>query len=261
MAQISRPFQIAFVGIVLLAGVWLFALQGHSSSSSSGSPGSAAAPAAPSASAASGEKAAAAKTPVLHGSAPGVEGLTKAIAKAHGAVATSQQNARELQSKSDAASDSASASASSPAASSTAAKGTSAAKPSVSASARKAPAPAKKRSAVAPTNVRQRAVEAQLASGAVVVILFWNKNGADDLADRRAVASVAGHGRVDVQLASAGEVAAFGSITRGVQVYGTPTILIVPKSGTTITLTGLTDTHSLQQSISDARSAAVHSIG
>ena len=37
MAQISRPFQIGLVAVVALAGVWLFALHGHSSSSSSGS--------------------------------------------------------------------------------------------------------------------------------------------------------------------------------------------------------------------------------
>ena len=37
---------------------------------------------------------------VYHGSAPGVEGLTKAIAKAHGAVSTSEGNARQLEEKS-----------------------------------------------------------------------------------------------------------------------------------------------------------------
>ncbi len=46
---------------------------------------------------------AAAPTPVYRGPAPGVEGLTRAIAKAHGAVAKSQHNAQE-QSKPSAAS-------------------------------------------------------------------------------------------------------------------------------------------------------------
>jgi len=35
MAQISRPFQIALLAMVVLAGVWFFALQGHSSSGGS----------------------------------------------------------------------------------------------------------------------------------------------------------------------------------------------------------------------------------
>ena len=45
-------------------------------------------------------KAAAAPTHVYHGSAPGVPASARAIAKAHGAVATSQQNAKQLEQKS-----------------------------------------------------------------------------------------------------------------------------------------------------------------
>ena len=48
-----------------------------------------------------------------------------------------------------------------------------------------------------------------------------------------------------MQEASAKEVASFGSVTRGVQVYGTPTILIVNKHGQTTTLTGLQDAFSI----------------
>src|ERR1700730_13369526 len=89
MAQISRPFQIAFVAIALFAAVWLLALRGHStggSGSGSSAPSSSPSPAAPS--------------PVYHGSAPGVEGLSRAVAKARGAVTTSQQNAQQLQERS-----------------------------------------------------------------------------------------------------------------------------------------------------------------
>src|SRR6478609_2271246 len=96
MAQISRPFQIALVAFGLLAAVWFFALRGHSSTSGSGST---ATPPAPPSAAAQAEKAAA-PSPVYHGSAPGVNGLSRAVAKAHEAVATSQTNAKQLEQKS-----------------------------------------------------------------------------------------------------------------------------------------------------------------
>src|SRR3981081_2694660 len=70
MAQISRPFQIALAALALFAIVWLLALRGHSSGTSeSGSSSSA-----PSQSSR--------PSSVYHGSAPGVEGLTRDLAKA-----------------------------------------------------------------------------------------------------------------------------------------------------------------------------------
>ncbi len=100
MTQISRPFQIALVAVGLLAAVWLFALHGRSASSTESSGSAPASTPATTSGAAAQEKAAAAPTTVYKGAAPGVAGLTGAIAKAHGAVATSQQNAKELESKS-----------------------------------------------------------------------------------------------------------------------------------------------------------------
>ncbi len=49
------------------------------------------------------------------------------------------------------------------------------------------------------------------------------------------------------------QVATFGSVTRGVQVYGTPTILIVNRHGQTSSLTGLQDAYSIEQAITEAR--------
>ena len=49
------------------------------------------------------------------------------------------------------------------------------------------------------------------------------------------------------------QVASFGSITRGVQVNGTPTLLIVNRYGQVRTLTGLTDAYSMEQAIDEAR--------
>jgi hypothetical protein len=99
-------------------------------------------------------------------------------------------------------------------------------------------------------------VESALAKGDVVVLLFWNKKGADDVADADAVRAVAQRtGKTAVMFATANEVAAFGSVTRGVQIFGTPTVLIVGKSGKATVVTGLTDVFALQQAIAEARHA------
>jgi hypothetical protein len=268
MANISRPFQVALAGVVVLAAVWLFALRGHnnSSESTSSTPAASAAAAssgsAPSSSSATAsttpaaeEKAAAAKTPVYHGAAPGVQGLSSAIAKAHGAVAASQANAHQLESKSAQASTAGGTAASAPsaaAASAPAASAAATAAGSKAAGTSSATHPASLLSAPA----RQRAVEKAIARGDVTLILFWDRRGADDLADAKAVRLVSGgHSHVSVQLASAKEVADFGTITRGVQVYGTPTVLVVGKSGQATVLTGLTDRFALAQAIEEARHA------
>ncbi|HMD58074.1 MAG TPA: hypothetical protein VKG82_11460 [Solirubrobacteraceae bacterium] len=279
MANISRPFQIAIVGVVLLAGVWLFALRGHSQSSEPGSSSSgtpAASPSAPAASApsssAAGEaKGAGAPTPVYHGSAPGVSGLTSAIAKAHGAVAASQRSEHQLESRSAQASSPSVSSTSTPAASAAAGASSpaAAAKTSSTGAAPVAHVPAAaanstaaairaaspRAHALASGPTRQQRVEAELAAGDVVVVLFWDRKGADDLADQRVVLSFRGHRKTAVQIAKAGEVADFGTVTKGVQVVGTPTVLVFGKSGQAIVLTGLTDAFSLQQAIDEARRA------
>jgi hypothetical protein len=78
--------------------VWLLALRGHSSSSSGG--GSASSAPAPSSPSNSSSAEPGAPYHAYTGPAPGVAGLTRAIEKAHAAVAQSEQNARQLQQKS-----------------------------------------------------------------------------------------------------------------------------------------------------------------
>ena len=91
MAQLSRPYQIILGVVVVFGLIWAVALRGHSSNPSE-PPASTPTPThSASANGSSGGNAAA-PTKVYHGAAPGVEGLTKAIAKAHGAVAESQHN-------------------------------------------------------------------------------------------------------------------------------------------------------------------------
>jgi hypothetical protein len=267
MAQISRPFQIAIGALVLFAAVWFLALHGHSSTTGASSP-SASAPA-PQA-----EKAPA-SSPVYHGPAPGVEGLTKAIAKAHGAVTTSQQNAKQLEAKSAQASSgtppaTAGAAPASAAASAAAPKAsTKTAAPAVPSAARHPGTPRTAPSSTAASP--QKTVEAELKQGKVVVLLFWNPKGADDVVARDALRSLVGshgeggnadkifHGGLAKQIAvhegSQRAVASYGTITRGVQVYGTPTMLILNSHDRVITLTGSTDAYSIEQAIEEARTS------
>jgi hypothetical protein len=253
MAQLSRPFQIVLVVFALFAAVWFVALRGHtnSTSSSSTAPSASAPVATPSAPA----KAAKAAAPggIHHGSAPGVEGLTRAIARAHGAVAASQRNvnrqeaiARHLEGKPNKA------------------PVTTASKPTAVASApvtHKAASPTATKPATA-SLAPERAVEAELHQGNVAVVLFWNPSGADDKLVHRELQQLAAspaakrHGRgIAVHYAAASQIASFGSITRGVQVYGTPTLLVVDQQGKTSTLTGFTDVFAIEQAIDELRSS------
>ena len=113
-----------------------------------------------------------------------------------------------------------------------------------------APGGAPARSSAAPA--RQALVEGALRRGEIAVVLFWSPQGADDLAVRAELQRV--DKGIAVFEASPSEVTSFGSITRTVRVYQTPTILIVNPRGQATTLTGLTDAYSIQQAIDTLRS-------
>jgi hypothetical protein len=270
MAQLSRPFQIALVALVLFVGVWLAALHGHSTNTTKAGSSPAAPTPAPATSKAATPGNGAAPGGVYHGSAPGVEGLTRALAKAHGAVATSQQNAKQLEKKSAQASSS-----------SAATGGSAAPAPQPAAPLKKAPsaaaaAPKSQHTtstsvgaaphAVKPTNsatqtaanrkpAMQALVERALHEGKVAVVLFWNPKGADDVSTRNQLKRTGQQLRKKFAAfeASAKQVASFGSITRGVHVNQTPTLLVINKQGKVITLTGLIDAYALEQAIDEAR--------
>lgn len=248
MDQISRPIQIAIVVVALFAAVWLFALRGRSTTtpeSSSSTPATAAATPSTGATPAAQAQAAGSPTTIYQGSAPGVKGLSSAIAKAHGAVATSQQNAKELEGKSAAASSAANPSVSSTPSSVTVVKTPSAVHITTTRPATKST----KLAAGAPAG--QHAVEADLAQGKIVLLLFWNPAGVEDRSVQQQLKQI--HGKVAVRYATPSQVSSFGTITRGVQVTGTPTILVINKDGQTVTLNGLQDAYSIEQAISEAR--------
>jgi hypothetical protein len=248
MTQISRPFQIALAALVLFAAVWFIALHGHGSSGSSSeasapaasSPSSAASTSTPAASASSAAKASsggaasAGARKAQHAASSGSGELKRTIDKARGAVAHSHRaahatNSAKTHSNSHAAS-----------------------KPTAS----KPKANAAPKAAVASANTQQ-AVEAQLKQGKVVAVLFWNPKGTVDRVVRRELqaANRSAHGGIAVHVALAGEIGAFGSFTKAVQVYATPTMLLIDGAGKTSSLTGLTDTFGIEQAVREVKQA------
>jgi hypothetical protein len=247
MTQLSRPYQIALVTLALLVLVWFAALHGHKPSSGGGSgssPAASSAPATPSAAAEA--KAAAAPTSVYHGAAPGVEGLTRAIDKAHGAVAQSQREAHRVETSEPSASSTASAPASR-----TATSEPTHSAPVTPGHVHAAP-PAVKHVAIKAS--MQPTVEHELHQRKTVLILFWSRHGSDDVAVHNALPAVqrALGGRVAIHYASASQVGSFGTVTHAVQVTQTPTLLIVNTHGKTTVLTGLTDAFAIRQAVSES---------
>lgn len=300
MSKLSRPFQLALVAMGVLVAVWFVALRGHSGSTAGSNatvtPASATTTTVTPASATTTNPGA--PSAIYHGSAPGLEGLTRDIARAHEAVAKSERNAKQLAEKSAQASSITPAAAAASATAGGAAAGAqpasaTTAKGSVADKAARTHAAAPTRAAVPATSTQsataskpaatskaapqgttssaaranaapalQTQVEHQLAQDGTVIILFWNPIGADDVYVRHQLQLLQAHHRTEglpqnrniaVHLALANEVASYGSITRSVQIVGTPTILIITRQGKAKTLTGLWDAYSIQQAIGEAR--------
>lgn len=96
----------------------------------------------------------------------------------------------------------------------------------------------------------ERAVLRRLAEGKVVVMLFWDKSGADDRAARRAVASATkGRKNVAVRLVAPDKVGAYEAITGGVTIAQTPTTLVIGPERKAVTISGLIDPLEITQAI------------
>jgi hypothetical protein len=267
MTQISRPFQIALAALVLFIAVWFVALRGHSSGGESSSSAGSGARSSTAATSASGERPASAQsTPgggspasqggVYHGSAPGVEGLSRAIQRARGAVAQSQQNAKRQESAQSSAAQSQGAQTQS--ASAQRQTGTSQSRASQHPQGQQqAGRQAQQTKPASDVPVMQGVVESELKQGKVVAVLFWNPKGVVDATVRRELRAAAGtlHGKLAVHVARSGAVGSFGSFTHTVQVYSTPTILLVDTNGKTKSVTGLTDAFSIDQSVAELKRA------
>jgi copper(I)-binding protein len=280
MAQLSRPFQIALAAVLLFAVVWFVALNGHGSSSGSTPAASTPAPTP-------------ASTPSAHPApgSTHIEGMTRAVAHAREAVAASQRTSeKSANSSAETPSEGAGSQGTSVTKSSTTvttkhgAAHTSttvvtkhgATGATVTTKHVVTPAPHKVASGGIPP--RQAAIESELKRGEMAVVLFWNKKGADDnIVHEELQALLAAHHeihaightqevhkllkavglelekRIAVHYASAEQVASFGTFTKTVQVYGTPTILVINKRGAVTTINGLTDAFAIEQTIDEAR--------
>lgn len=269
MDQVSRPFQIALVAVVLLAGMWFTVLRPKSGSGST--------------------------APVAAAPAPGVTGLSNAVDKAHGAAATSDAANAAVQAATGgsatpasdastpatpAAKPSAAAThhASKPAAAAThhaakpaAAKATThhaskpaaathhAAKPAAATATTHAAKPAAaKPSAPATTPATDPSAKllASLRHGKTVVFLFHG-HGADDRAARQAVRQATrGDHHVEVAMAPISKVGDYEAITAQTNVMTAPTILVIGTNRQAVTLTGYVDQRNVAQAIGDVRRAA-----
>jgi hypothetical protein len=109
----------------------------------------------------------------------------------------------------------------------------------------------------------QVTVAAELKHGKTVLLLFLNPMAYDDDAVAIETVTVARHlgHSVAVHYAQAGQVNAFGSITREIQVYQTPTLLIVTPNRQVTTLTGLTDHYAIEQAVAEARGKTFNAPG
>lgn len=230
MTQISRPFQIALAALALIVAVWFVALRGHSSSSSAteaSTPVASTSTAA--ASASSIAKPASGAHKAQHAASSGSSELKRTIDKARGAVTHSHR----------------------------ASHATGSAKTHSSSHAASKPASGAAPKAAAASANTQHAVEVELKQGKVVAVLFWNPKGSVDrvVQNELQAANHAARGGIAVHVARASEISAFGSFTKAVQVFSTPTILLINAQGKTSSLTGLTDTFGIEQAVREVKQA------
>jgi hypothetical protein len=227
MSQVSRPMQIALAATLLLLAVWFVALRPKPTSGG----GSAAAPA-PSAQSAP--------------TAPGAKGLTRAVDKAHGAVATANGDAARAE-QSDAEAPARSGASGAPAsaggASTRAATGGATPHPAGASPVLRRPA----------TSGPVRALQAAVRQRKAVAIAFVDPH----TADARAVAQEVRHvstfgGRAVVLAVPLSKLSAYAFITREVEVTVAPTVVIVDPRHRASTIVGFSDRREIEQRLADA---------
>jgi hypothetical protein len=286
MAQISRPFQIAFVGVVLLAGVWLFALHGHTSNSNEPSAATTASTSTPATSVQhtatdAGHRTAArraASTAVPKRTSSAEDKHTSSAAVSH--AARSRTAASSTQPRVSAETAHTTPNAAKHAVTHTTDAASAGAKGATSATHVTVTQPVKSHAGAGRTPATQALVEGALKQGKVAVILFWNPKGVEDNvvnaelslleAVHHLIHPIAHVPQVRRELeqsglelqksfagfrATAGQVASFGTITRDLQVATTPTLFIINKDGKAMVLTGVQDAFTIEQAIDEVRNS------
>lgn len=245
MEQLSLPYRIALVAIVLLAPLYFLVLRPKDNSA-------APPPATPVAVAPATTTPTASSGPT----APGVKGLSSAVDKAKNAAATSTSSAAAT----DAAATAATGSAASDAGAATATKpATPSTTPSPAASAPGTPAAPATTTSPTPSKAAtggdpSAPILTGLAHGRTEVVLFASRTATDDKAVRRAVQAIDRRGgKVQVRVVPIGRVGDYEAITRGVDVAQAPTVLVIGRKKEAHTIVGYTTTAELNQLVGDVR--------
>jgi cytoskeletal protein RodZ len=222
--QISLPYRIALVGLLVVCALWFTVLQP--------------------------------KDPAVEPlpTAPGTTGLANDVSAAKGAVASEASAAAKSAATSD--SSTGAATKSSTGGAHAAAVGAKA-KPATATGAKTAKKAAKKKAAKpAAAADRSAPLLRALERDRAVVLLFFNKRGLEDKAVRHAVTGVDRRdGRVVVKAVPVADVARYQAITRGAQVLQAPTALVIAPGKTVKPIVGYTTTAELDQAVGDALAA------
>lgn len=100
---------------------------------------------------------------------------------------------------------------------------------------------------------RERAVIRALRAHRVVAMLFFNPAGADDRSVRAELASIpTHHGRVLVLAAPLSELSSYPSITAQVPITGSPTLVVIDRTGGAVPLVGFQARFAIEQTVQDA---------
>jgi hypothetical protein len=214
--QISLPYRVALVALVVVGGLWFAVLRPKPASEPAST------------------------------KAPGVTGLANDVAKAKGAVNAS--NAATAGTEAAAKTVGGEGTTAAPAANATATQ------PAAAAKAAKPAKPGLADDAVA--GDPSKAVLADVDAGKVAVVLFWNDKASDDRATRRALRDVdTHHGKVVTRAVPIGDVGKYEAITRGAQVLESPTVLVIGAGGKARAITGYTQAKEIDELVGSVLAA------
>jgi hypothetical protein len=210
--QVALPYRIALVALLIVGALWFVALRPKGASSDGAQPTA---------------------------TAPGTTGLANDVTKAQGAVSASQASAARTEAAAGQASE---ATGSTSTSTST----------STSGAAPRAATGGSDLLAGVGTADPSRPLLRAVSRGRVAVLLFWNSKGSDDRAVRRAVLHLdRRHGKVLTRVIPLSRVGRYEAITRGVDVQGSPTVLVLNATGKVRSIVGYTTGAEIGQLVSD----------
>jgi hypothetical protein len=206
--QISLPYRIGLVALLVVGGLWFVLLRPKPVTD----------------------------TPATT-TAPGVTGLANDVTKAKGASDTSDAANAATDAAANAAHGSGTAVTPATGTATTPAPGATSSKPAASDLA-----------AAAVAGDPSRAVLSAVDAGKVAVVLFWNRKASDDRATRRALRHVERHhGKVVTRAIPISQVGKYEAITRSAQVLESPTVLVIGAGGKARAITGYTQASEINQ--------------